>query len=238
MSALSQQYDAAQYHLLADQLEHRDDQGEHRRRPAAGGEGQGAPSPRRPSPTTSPTARRRRRTRSSAATRRPWARPTEYNKIAEGDITLAVDNLHTAENTLNAQEAQLQGEQAPGQTQVNAEQDAGQRRTRRPSAAEERAGPGAGSDRHARQAAAGPRSRRRRQGRPSSDRPRPPPRRPVVRAARAARSWRRLSQAAPPPTAPGGAGAVQAAESQIGVPYVWGAESPKGSASPDSTAPG
>ena len=41
-----------------------------------------------------------------------------------------------------------------------------------------------------------------------------------------------LSQAAPPPSSPGGAGAVQAAESQIGVPYVWGAESPKGSASP------
>ena len=30
----------------------------------------------------------------------------------------------------------------------------------------------------------------------------------------------------------GGAGAVQAAESQLGVPYVWGGESPKGSASP------
>ena len=27
---------------------------------------------------------------------------TEYNKIAEGDISLAVDNLHTAENSLNA----------------------------------------------------------------------------------------------------------------------------------------
>ena len=41
-----------------------------------------------------------------------------------------------------------------------------------------------------------------------------------------------LDQAAPPPTASGGAGAVQAAESQEGVPYVWGAESPKGSADP------
>ena len=41
-----------------------------------------------------------------------------------------------------------------------------------------------------------------------------------------------LSQAAPPPSSPGGAGAVQAAESQIGVPYVWGAESPKGSGQP------
>jgi cell wall-associated NlpC family hydrolase len=41
-----------------------------------------------------------------------------------------------------------------------------------------------------------------------------------------------FSQAAPPPTAAGGAGAVQAAESQLGVPYRWGAESPKGSADP------
>ena len=34
-----------------------------------------------------------------------------YNKIAEGDISLAVDNLHTAENSLNTQVAQLQGEE-------------------------------------------------------------------------------------------------------------------------------
>ena len=37
---------------------------------------------------------------------------------------------------------------------------------------------------------------------------------------------------APPPTSSGGLGAVQAAESQIGVPYVWGGESPRGSADP------
>ena len=51
-------------------------------------------------------------------------------------------------------------------------------------------------------------------------------------AGRRRRFERALSQAAAPPSAPGGAGAVQAAESQIGVPYVWGGESPKGSASP------
>ena len=49
---------------------------------------------------------------------------TEYNQIAEGDISLAVDNLHTAENQLNAQQAQLTGEQTQAQTQVNAEQAA------------------------------------------------------------------------------------------------------------------
>ena len=49
---------------------------------------------------------------------------TEYNKIAEGDISLAVDNLHTAEQSLNAQEGQLQGEQSQAQSQVTAEQNA------------------------------------------------------------------------------------------------------------------
>ena len=49
---------------------------------------------------------------------------TEYNKIAEGDISLAVDNLHTAEQSLSAQESQLQGEQSQAQSQVTAEQNA------------------------------------------------------------------------------------------------------------------
>jgi cell wall-associated NlpC family hydrolase len=34
------------------------------------------------------------------------------------------------------------------------------------------------------------------------------------------------------PVSPGAAGAVQAAESQLGVEYVWGGESPRGSANP------
>ena len=51
-------------------------------------------------------------------------------------------------------------------------------------------------------------------------------------SARGAAAPAALSQAAPPPSSPGGAGAVQAAMSQVGVPYVWGGESPKGSASP------
>ena len=72
---------------------------------------------------------------------------------------------------------------------------------------------------------------------PSASRRPPPPRPPPPLSGRvgsggSSASLAGLSQAAPPPTAPGGAGAVQAAESQIGVPYVWGGESPKGSASP------
>jgi cell wall-associated NlpC family hydrolase len=33
-----------------------------------------------------------------------------------------------------------------------------------------------------------------------------------------------FNTAAPPPTASGGLGALQAAESQLGVPYVWGGD--------------
>ena len=64
----------------------------------------------------------------------------------------------------------------------------------------------------------------------------PPPQRAHRPRLDPVRAWAkrqfRLSTAAPPPTAPGGAGAVQAAESQIGVPYRWGAESPKGTSDP------
>ena len=169
---------------------------------------------------------------------------TEYNKIAEGDISLAVDNLHTAENSLNAQVTQLQGEQSQAQTEVTAEAERrGAERAGR-AGAEERAVPGAGPDRPARPAAAGSGGRRRSQGgrgkqaaASAGGRPPPPPathrrHRHRTAASRRPPPCRRLSQAAPPPTAPGGAGAVQAAESQVGVPYVWGGESPKGSASP------
>ena len=172
------------------------------------------------------------------ATSRRSAPPTPYNKIAEGDISLAVANLHTAENSLNAQESQLQDEQSQAQTQVTAEQNAvsqnqqaiasqksalsqeqGQIATARP-----------GSSRQPRR----PQPPRRRS---NASRLRPPLPQPLTAApaSHAPRVLHRaaaLSQAAPPPSSAGGAGAVQAAESQIGVPYVWGAESPKGSASP------
>ncbi len=161
---------------------------------------------------------------------------TEYNQIAEGDISLAVDNLHTAENSLNAQVAQLQNEQQQAQSQVTAEQNAvaqnaqaidqqknalaqeqgqiaqlvqQQQQAEAAAAAQAAAAKQAAAAQAAAAAAAAP----------------PPPR-------AAARALPGLSQAAPPPTAAGGLGAVQAAESQIGVPYVWGGESPKGSASP------
>jgi peptidoglycan DL-endopeptidase CwlO len=162
---------------------------------------------------------------------------SEYNQIAEGDISLAVDKLHTAENQLNAQEAQLNSEQGQAQTQVNAEQAAVAQNQQaidsQKNALAQEQGQIAQLVQQQQQAEAAAAAQATRQ------------RQAAAAAAAAAQSQPSnsgggggssqlagLSQAAPPPTAPGGAGAVQAAESQIGVPYVWGGESPKGSANP------
>ena len=160
----------------------------------------------------------------------------EYNQVAEGNINIAVDNLHTAQNELASQESTLQNEQGQAQAQVQAEQDAinqndavvqeqknalsqeqgqiaqlVQQQQQEEAAAAARA---AAAKIAAAQAAAAA---------------------PSQQSAGSVSSNATLAgdnQAAPPPTAAGGAGAVQAAESQLGVPYVWGGESPKGSASP------
>jgi cell wall-associated NlpC family hydrolase len=150
----------------------------------------------------------------------------EYNKVAEGDISLAVDNLHTAENALNAQETQLQGERSQAQSQVQAEQNAVNQNAQAVAAQRNALAQEQGQiaqlvqQQQQAEAAAAARAAAAR-----------------IAAAQAAASSRQATlvgdnTAAPPPTAPGGAGAVQAAESQIGVPYQWGAESPKGSANP------
>jgi cell wall-associated NlpC family hydrolase len=145
---------------------------------------------------------------------------TEYNQIASGDINLAVANLHTAENTLTAQQAQLQAQQGQAQSAVNAEQaavnqNAQEIQTQKAALAQENGQIATlvrQQQEQAVQAAAQVTTAR--------------------LAAAQSTSSRFNNTAAPPPTASGGEGAVQAAESQEGVPYVWGGESPRGSASP------
>jgi len=172
---------------------------------------------------------------------------TEYNKIAEGDITLAVDNLHTAENSLNAQVTQLQGEQSQAQTEVTAKQNAvtqnaqavqeqknalaqeqGQiaQLVQQQQQAEAAAAAKAAAARQAAAAQAAAAAAAAAAARTTATATAAPS------SAGATTAPAVLSQAAPPPSVAGGAGAVQAAESQVGVPYVWGGESPKGSASP------
>jgi cell wall-associated NlpC family hydrolase len=153
---------------------------------------------------------------------------TEYGQIAEGDINLAVDNLHTAENSLSAQESQLQGEQGQAQTEVTAEQNAvtqnQQAIEQQTAALNQEQGQIAqlvAQQQQAEAAAAAQAAQQRQQAAAAA-----------AAAASSSSNLAGLNQAAPPPTAAGGEGAVQAAESQIGVPYVWGGESPKGSADP------
>jgi cell wall-associated NlpC family hydrolase len=148
---------------------------------------------------------------------------TEYNQIAEGDITLAVDKLHTAENQLNAQKAQLTTEQGQAQTQVNAEQAAVAQNqqainTQKNALAQEQ-GQIAQLVQQQQQAeaAAAAQAARQRQAAAAAA---------VSSGGGGSSQLASASHAPPPPTAPGGAGAVQAAESQLGVPYQWGAESP------------
>ena len=171
---------------------------------------------------------------------------TMYNKIAEGDISLAVDNLHTAESQLNAQQNQLQGEKTQAQNQVSVEQNAvaqnqqaiqeqqqalsqeqGQiaKLVQQQQQAEAAAAAQAAAAKlAAAKAAATSVANARAAATSVAGATHQSAATPTVPAG--------LSQAAPPPTSAGGAGAVEAAMSQIGVPYVWGGESPKGSASP------
>jgi cell wall-associated NlpC family hydrolase len=142
---------------------------------------------------------------------------SEYNQIAEGDIGLAVSTLHTAQNTLTVQESQLQNQQQAAQQALAAEQAAinanQQEVQQQQNALAQENGEIANLVAQAQQEQAAAAERA---------------------SAQEISSYNSgyLSDAAPPPTAPGGVGAVEAAESQIGVPYQWGAESPRGTADP------
>jgi peptidoglycan DL-endopeptidase CwlO len=159
----------------------------------------------------------------------------EYNQIAQGDINLAMQNLHTAENALNAQQAQLQGQQQQAQQAVNTEQAAVSQNAQEVQAQKNALAQENGQianlidqQQKAEAAAAAKQAQAR-----------------IAQAAATQRTVSSVSSGsssssgssglgnfAPPPTAAGGAGAVQAAEGQLGVPYVWGGESPKGSSHP------
>ena len=234
MSALSQQYDAAQYRLsqinsgIATTKAH-----------VAADEAQVAAD----KATLSKAAVANYISDGTAASQNPifsgnektLGATTEYNKVAEGDISLAVANLHTAENSLNAQVSQLQGEQSQAQSQVAIEQNAVNQNTQAVQQQKNALAQEQGQiaqlvqqQQQAEAAAAAKAAQQRQQA--------------AATAATAAVAHRSssgggaslagLNQAAPPPSSAGGAGAVQAAESQIGVPYVWGGESPRGSGSP------
>jgi peptidoglycan DL-endopeptidase CwlO len=157
---------------------------------------------------------------------------TEYNRIAEGDINLAVANLHTAENTLNAEESQLTNQQSQAQAAVNAQQAA----INQNEAAE--AAQSAALAQEKGEIATLVQQQEEQQARAAQQAAEARLAEAQAAAAQASAASSSgsaatgLNDAAPPPTAAGGAGAVQAAKSQLGVPYRWGAEDPKGSGDP------
>ena len=147
---------------------------------------------------------------------------TEYNQIAEGDINLAMDNLHTAENTLNAQQAQLQEQQGQAAQAVQTEQTAVQQNNAEIQAQKQALAQENGQIATLVQQQQEQQLRAEQQAAQTR----------IAQASAAASLAPGFNTAAPPPTASGGLGAVQAAESQLGVPYVWAGESPRGSADP------
>jgi cell wall-associated NlpC family hydrolase len=238
MSALSQQYDAAQYHLSQINSSIATTKAN-----VAADEAQVAKN----KATLSKAAVANYISDGTAAAQNPIFSGNEqtlgatdtYNKVAEGDISLAVANLHTAESSLNTQVSQLQGEQGQAQTQVAAEQSAVTQNQQaiqsQKSALSQEQGQIAQlvqQQQQAEAAAAAKAAQEKQQAAAAAAAAAVTTTSATPSHAAGAAPAAALSQAAPPPSAAGGAGAVQAAESQIGVPYVWGGESPKGSGSP------
>lgn len=162
----------------------------------------------------------------------------EYSQVAQGDVATTMANLHTSELQLSSDQTSLHSQQSAAQNEVRIanqaiagnnqqqaieaaalSQEKGQIATlvqqQQQAAAAAAAAATAAKILAAQQAAAQHVNQ------------------PVLIGPTGAQSsYAASNQAAAPPTSPGGVGAVQAAESQLGVPYVWGGESPKGSASP------
>jgi peptidoglycan DL-endopeptidase CwlO len=157
---------------------------------------------------------------------------SEYSAIATGNVTTTIDNLHTAQTQLQATQAALQQQQGAAtdtrnnlqasesqaaslasQYQstlngVNAQIQADVIAQQKAAAAAAQAAATAAFN--AKVAAA-----QKAQATPAHS-----------SAGSAAGVTVSLASAHPPPVPPGVAGAIQAAESQIGVPYVWGGETP------------
>jgi len=163
---------------------------------------------------------------------------SEYTSVAEGDLGTAVANLHTAQTQLGSQEAALRSQDAQAAQAVNAAQSAEQQaktveaqqqaalsqvnsqitsliKQQQQAAAAAAAAAAEAKIQAAQQAAQQAAAAAQQQ------------------AASGGSGTSTVSDPPPPPSAGGaGAAAVAAAESQLGVPYRWAGETPKGSADP------
>lgn len=130
----------------------------------------------------------------------------EYGSVATGNLDVAVANLHTAEVALNAEKANLVVEQGSAQSAVNAAYAAEQQANAQEAALS--------SDLNQVKGELGSLEQ---QAQAAADAREASTTRSVLTAG--------ASFPPPPPDSRGGE-AVAAAETQLGVPYVWGAEDP------------
>jgi cell wall-associated NlpC family hydrolase len=147
-----------------------------------------------------------------------------YNDVAEGNLGTAVANLHTAQDQLDAQEAVLHSQDQAAAAAVTAAQNA-QQQAQAEEAQQQAALSQVNSQitalikqQQASQEAAAQAAAQAKLAAAKA----------AAQAAAAASASTGAASDPPPPPAGGGAGtrAVAAAESQIGVPSVWGDESP------------
>jgi cell wall-associated NlpC family hydrolase len=165
---------------------------------------------------------------------------SEYSDIATGDVTTTVDNLHTAQSQLQTAQAALQQQQSQatatrnnlqasesqasalaGQDQAtlnsvnaNIQNLVAQQQAQAAAAAKAAATASFNAKLAAAQRAQSAAATTTHSGGISSGGP--------------ASADPAAPAGPPPPLAGGAAGAVQAAESQVGVPYVWGGDTPAG----------
>jgi cell wall-associated NlpC family hydrolase len=144
-----------------------------------------------------------------ATNQKTFAAQQEYNQVATGNLGVAVAQLHTAQVQLNAAEASLDTQDDQANADANAAASAEATANQQESALNGDLGQVKGQLGVLVQRAA-----------------------QTAQAAEDSQTQRVLVDGAtfPPPPSAGGAGgaAVEAAESQLGVPYVWGGTSPRG----------
>jgi cell wall-associated NlpC family hydrolase len=138
---------------------------------------------------------------------RTFAAQQEYGQVATGNLDVAVANLHTAQVALAAEKANLQTQQGAAQAAVNAAAEAQSQANQAQAALQSELGQ-----------VKGQLGALEAQAQANAN---------IVQGS-ITQGVLSSRQNFPPPPSSGGAGgaAVAAAESQIGVPYVWAAESP------------
>jgi len=159
-----------------------------------------------------------------AGDQRTYTERLEYGKVATGNLDVVVAQLHSAEASLNSAEANLVSQQSQAQAEANAATQArlaAQNQQAQLNAALSQVKGQIGTLVAEEQAAAAAAEAARTQA--------------VLAAARSSQSSASVSGGSapqpsvpPPPPSGGAATAVAAAESQLGVPYVWGGTDPRG----------